>query len=547
MGRLDDAAKRKVVELRQAGLSFRKIKAVLELENIKVSAQAIYLFLKEFQGKVRPEEAGPGGAVVQPSAEAGTANAGRQTGWTDQQLCTMMREGPRGISYAASVNSVLARTRDAPTPLGSTGTSGTAVQDEEGIRIVSVTSLARGSQPEGGPQAAAAGPSAGPSTGGAAARRKILLSPVSNCILAARRRLLDKALLHKARIREMVPVSGQPVAALCRRDLSCQASSEARKVSILTQSPSFGLNPPRPALTQRSRPGAPAASPARRMFQQRAGLSFRSLHPPLQRDPLSCAGVRGSNPVPSPPAAQGTSMSGIRAQQPPNQPPSATPQKQAPEPVVRCGLQDQVQTLGAELRNLGAAMQLLAEQQGRLEREQAAQTQVQRQILSTLQGIASRLGPAAQHHSRTPPPPGSSSYSQSSFVPTSSNYSQGSPAQSKSCAVDSSGLCALETFKLTGLSPQAVNGFPSCSSDAPPLSTAATFSQSQTHTVAYTQSQATAYSQSYKLSCKEERHPEPLDPLHNCSLSARSSTNAGSPVSSSPQDPQFTIVKAETL
>ncbi|MEQ2158871.1 hypothetical protein GOODEAATRI_016698 [Goodea atripinnis] len=51
MGRLDDAAKHKVVELRKAGLSFRKIKAVLELENIKVSAQAIYLYLREFQGR----------------------------------------------------------------------------------------------------------------------------------------------------------------------------------------------------------------------------------------------------------------------------------------------------------------------------------------------------------------------------------------------------------------------------------------------------------------------------------------------------------------
>ncbi|GAB0196256.1 collagen alpha-2(I) chain-like [Grus japonensis] len=46
MGRLDDHAKRRIVELRRAGLSFRKIKKVLELDGIRVTPQAVYLFLK---------------------------------------------------------------------------------------------------------------------------------------------------------------------------------------------------------------------------------------------------------------------------------------------------------------------------------------------------------------------------------------------------------------------------------------------------------------------------------------------------------------------
>ncbi|XP_027593805.2 uncharacterized protein LOC113996762 [Pipra filicauda] len=46
MGRLDDHAKRRIVELRRAGLSFRKIKKVLELDDIRVTPQAVYLFLK---------------------------------------------------------------------------------------------------------------------------------------------------------------------------------------------------------------------------------------------------------------------------------------------------------------------------------------------------------------------------------------------------------------------------------------------------------------------------------------------------------------------
>ncbi|KAL4658152.1 mediator of RNA polymerase II transcription subunit 15-like [Arapaima gigas] len=553
MGRLDDAAKRKVVELRQAGLSFRKIKAVLELENIKVSAQAIYLFLKEFQGKTKPEETGPCGVAVQPSSKVGTASAGRQARWTDKHLWTTMREVPHSTSYSASVNSVPAGTGAPPSgSSGSTGSSGPEVQgrleDEEEIRIISVTSLARNIQPDGAPHTAATGLAMGSSTGGAGMRRKVALSPVSNSILVARKRLLDKAMLHKTRIRETVPISSQQVASLCRRDPSSLASCEARKISILPQGPSFGLNPPRPVLMQRSRPGAPTVSPVRRMFQQRAGLSVRSLYPPLQRDPLPCAAVRGSNPVPSPPAAQSASMSGIRAQQLPNPPPSTTPQKSASEIVVSCGLQDQVQMLGAELRNLGVAVRLLAEQQGRLEREQAAQTQVQRQILSTLQGIASRLDPATQQHTRTPPPSGPSPYSQGFCAPTSSSYNQGSPAQPKSCALEGSGLDAMEAFKLTVLSPQAVNGFPACCSEGPPPSNAVTFSQAQTHTVAYTQPQTASYSQSCTRPCAEAHRTEPEDPLHNCSSSAQSTTNHGSPVFLSPEgDPQFNIIKVETL
>ncbi|KAM4891975.1 uncharacterized protein FYW23_009223 isoform 1-T4 [Sylvia borin] len=46
MGRLDEHAKRRIVELRRAGLSFRKIKKVLELDDIRVTPQAVYLFLK---------------------------------------------------------------------------------------------------------------------------------------------------------------------------------------------------------------------------------------------------------------------------------------------------------------------------------------------------------------------------------------------------------------------------------------------------------------------------------------------------------------------
>lgn len=47
MGWLDDHAKRRTMELRRARLSFCKIKKVLELDNIHVTLQAVYLFLKQ--------------------------------------------------------------------------------------------------------------------------------------------------------------------------------------------------------------------------------------------------------------------------------------------------------------------------------------------------------------------------------------------------------------------------------------------------------------------------------------------------------------------
>lgn len=64
MGRLDEHAKRRIVELRRAGLSFRKIKKVLELDDIRVTPQAVYLFLK--RKSVEPGSAAPGWGGEQP-------------------------------------------------------------------------------------------------------------------------------------------------------------------------------------------------------------------------------------------------------------------------------------------------------------------------------------------------------------------------------------------------------------------------------------------------------------------------------------------------
>ncbi|XP_048847792.1 trinucleotide repeat-containing gene 6C protein-like [Brienomyrus brachyistius] len=543
MGRLDDAAKRKVVELREAGLSFRKIKAVLELENIKVSAQAIYLFLKEFQSKPPSEQAGGGGVMAAPVSVEANAIAGHSGGWTDQPMWTLVREAPRGSGYGPPVDSTSrvgtpqAVTGNPPRPSVAGGSSGTAVQsgreagkDEEEIQIVSVTSLARG-----GPHRGLQASGMGVGLAAASPRRRVAMSPASNPTLAARKRLLDKALMHKTRIREALPQSDQQGASLYRKDPSCLLSSDVRKLTVMPQAPSFSLNSPRPPLVRSRFGGQPPAGVARRIFQQRAGVSVRSMHPPLQRDPSSCPAIRVVNPVPSPPSAQAAGMGAVRSQ----------PGLQ--EPAMWSGLQEQVQTLAVELRSLGMAVRLLAEQQGRLEREQSQQTQVQRQILSTLQGIASRLAPGRQSHcSRTPPPPGPPTYNQVPFEPPLSSYAQCSPAHPKTCESDGLAQEALDAYKLAGLSPRGTNGFQACSSaDSFPAGHTSTQSQApvQMRTLTYTQGQTPTYSQSYV----ETQSPAPEGHFQSCGPPPRPSSSPGSPLPVSSHDPQLNIIKVETL
>lgn len=198
MGRLDDASKRKVVELREAGLSFRKIKAVLELENIKVSAQAIYLFLKEFQGRARKEDGTAVGSSQAGSTSAREAGSGeaRQGAWSNQQLRNLLREASRVAASQLTAASSDARGGQ------SSGTAGRSEAQEgdkdEDIRIVSVTSLAQGTQ-HAGVQGPRAGTGTGTTSGAAFVRRRHTPSP-ANPVLVARKRLLDKALLHRARV-----------------------------------------------------------------------------------------------------------------------------------------------------------------------------------------------------------------------------------------------------------------------------------------------------------------------------------------------------------
>lgn len=215
MGRLDDAAKHKVVELRKAGLSFRKIKAVLELENIKVSAQAIYLFLREYQGRppgrVRPMEAGSSTSTAQVQPQVGAT----QESWSNIRLQNLLREASHHAGFTAAANFAKQTSTNPDAgakPFGSGKTSGGSRpeqqhegdKEENDIQIVSVTSLAQSSQ-QRVPQSTVIRAEAGAvsstlTTQGVTMRKRVTPSPATNAMLAARKRLLDKALSHRMKV-----------------------------------------------------------------------------------------------------------------------------------------------------------------------------------------------------------------------------------------------------------------------------------------------------------------------------------------------------------
>lgn len=203
MGRLDDAAKRKVVELREAGLSFRKIKAVLELENIKVSAQAIYLFLKEFNGRGKQNYAsmsGNGGTTTASGSRDMGISEPRHGGWSEQQLRNLLREAAHVAGFSSPSDSS-GQSGVAPETRGHASGAGLANQEpqqgerkDEDVRIVSVTSLAQNDAV----QTVRSGIGSGAMTG-TFSRRRYTPSP-ANPVLVARKRILDKALFHRARV-----------------------------------------------------------------------------------------------------------------------------------------------------------------------------------------------------------------------------------------------------------------------------------------------------------------------------------------------------------
>ncbi|XP_072224902.1 uncharacterized protein [Leuresthes tenuis] len=566
MGRLDDAAKHKVVELRKAGLSFRKIKAVLELENIKVSAQAIYLYLRELQGRppgrVRPVGAGGSTLAAQVQARTGAL----QESWSNIHLQTLLREASQNAGFSAAADFAKQTSTNSETGANSARSgeaSGGSRQEqqregnkeENDIQIVSVTSLAQHGQ-QSVPQctvtrAETDAVSSTLTASGAFMRKRVTPSPATSSMLAARKRLLDKALSQRTK-------SFHQVASLLRRDQSSVQNSDLR--SVLTQPrETYDLTTEKTVIE--SQPGSDCSP--RRFLTQRPGLSTRSIHPPPR------IGIR----LPNRPIANLTSSAPgaalLRLQTAGGQGATRTERNPSPQQAVqdtggRGGLQDQIQTLGSEVRSLGLAVKMLVEQQCRLEREHSQQTQIQKQILSTLQTLSSKMvqcSSALPKHNKTPSPSSlpaaSASFSQDTFSFSQGTYAQCSQTQPSYNSLES--LENVEAFKLPELRPTSMNGFPPCS-NAESLPLTHTPPQTQPYAAAYpqqtTQSLMTPYTQSYVSTYNQShtqsfRTPESKtsdfssscssSSFQDCSVSTQQVMNSNHPT----QDQQISTIKVE--
>ncbi|XP_032930135.1 uncharacterized protein LOC117003883 [Catharus ustulatus] len=197
MGRLDDHAKRRIVELRRAGLSFRKIKKVLELDDIQVTPQAVYLFLKRKSVEPGSVAAGWDGDQPWPPLQGHEAEPCRLLGTQHPAL-------PTGD------------------PMGSWAPCSAGSQDtKEGIHIVGVASLCKdGGQPgDTLPVGLAPGNDDDCSTGTALApgtalggltplpqplpsQGQLITLPTQNSALMVKKKTVDRAILLQKKVKD---------------------------------------------------------------------------------------------------------------------------------------------------------------------------------------------------------------------------------------------------------------------------------------------------------------------------------------------------------
>lgn len=308
-------------------------------------------------------------------------------------------------------------------------------------------------------------------------------------------------------------------------------------------------------VSQTDMEGQPAG--IRRFLPQRSATSARPPHP------LPRVGIRLPNRSHSPLTPPAPGVITVRLQTPGGQAASRSegnpsPQQAVQEIAGRGGLQDQIQTLGSEVRSLGLAVKMLVEQQIRLEKEQAQQTHIQKQILSTLRSFVSKVGSCSsiqQQHSKTPSPSdlplvsASMSSSQDTFSFNHGMYTECSRAQPSYNSLES--LESVEAFKLPELSPSSMNGFPPCS-NAENLPLTHTPPQTQQYATAYPQQNAQtllpAFTQPYVSTYSEShtqtfRGPESKTSSFTGSCSSRSLPDCS--VSTQPQDQQINVIKVE--
>ncbi|KYO32449.1 uncharacterized protein LOC102575752 [Alligator mississippiensis] len=372
MGRLDDHAKKRIVELRKAGLSFRKIKKVLELDNIRVTPQAVYLFLK--RKNVEPAQS-PTASHSQPATGRGNRTTTiNGSGWEDEQLWNLLQENETEQSKQLEPMGSRQSSPRSPVPPGGTVVSCERLsihdnQDsKEGIKIVSVTSLCKDSGQFGNVSAAPMGPSPGPQLTPSNSddcsvthpsplssrsallppassqhqlnnRGKIFLSPARNPALIVKKKIVDRAihLQKKVNIQNGQNPSG---------------STSALPFVVGVQP---GSQPPR------MNPATMAASTSHHTQVKDAGT---------QTVPLS-----GASPLGSQNSVWGGQMLAV---------------SQNPLAIV-----EKLDALHSEIHKLTHTMQAVLERQCSMERQQEQQQRFQQEVLMTLQQLSSTVSHGA--------------------------------------------------------------------------------------------------------------------------------------------------------
>ncbi|XP_062999535.1 uncharacterized protein LOC134410278 [Elgaria multicarinata webbii] len=362
MGRLNDQAKKRIVELRKAGLSFRKIKKVLELDNIRVTPQAIYLFLK--RKNVEPSPPPPPASRPLPPLEKGSQNTLMgQAGWEDDQLWKLLQEN--------EVEHQNPRDGGCPAGVGPSNEMPPHCNDQQdskgGIKIVSVTSLSIDGGQFGKQNAAqgglAVGSQLGPSLGdncplpkasmsvscsapvlpaapqpNTNGKGKVFLPPAKNPALIVKRKIVGRAihLQKKANVQ-----NGQ---------------------TLCSSTPALPFMLRIPPTSHSSREMTPAVTAS-------LGCSTQTKDAVTQTSTF--------NPMNSA-AHQNAQWGGQTA-------PAASSQP----------LAEKLDTVHAELQKLAQAMHVVLERQCRLERQQEQQQRFQQEVLMTLQQLSSTISQGA--------------------------------------------------------------------------------------------------------------------------------------------------------
>ncbi|XP_060116562.1 uncharacterized protein LOC132588226 [Heteronotia binoei] len=364
MGRLDDHAKKRIVELRKAGLSFRKIKKVLELDNIRVTPQAIYLFLK--RKKVEPALPLPSSHQQPAPKKESKRTVTDQAGWDEDKLWNLLQENGAGQQQRESGN----HRTPCPTLGASLSGEGPSSNTNQDCcpKIIHVTSLSKDggqfAKPDAACGAFSAGPHLGPSTGDNAPQQasasvscpssdtpavpqhslngkgKLPLPPAKNPALIVKRKIVGRAIHLQKKANGL---NGQP-----------QSSS--------SHAPSFMLRV-QPASNSSGR-SCPAMTADCGTHTKEASTQTSS-----------------SNPISSPTSP--TCLWG--GQMVASLVPAASPQS----------LTEKLDVVHTEVQKLARAMQAVLERQCRLERQQEQQQRTQQEVLLALQQLSSTVGQTA--------------------------------------------------------------------------------------------------------------------------------------------------------